>query len=68
VAPPPGLERQANEDLRTRTIGLTCLAGLAGAPALSLPLGRASELPAGVCLLGRVGEDERLLAAAAGVA
>jgi amidase len=67
VAPPPGLERQANEDLRTRTIGLTCLAGLAGAPALSLPLGRASELPVGVCLLGRVGEDERLLAAAAGV-
>jgi amidase len=66
VAPPPRLDPQASEDLRTRTIGLTCLAGLAGAPALSLPLGEATGLPVGVCLLGRVGEDERLLAAAAG--
>jgi amidase len=65
VAPPPDLNQAANEDLRTRTIGLTCLAGLAGAPAVSLPLGRADGLPVGVCLLGRVGEDERLLAAAA---
>ena len=64
VAPPPGLDTQASEDLRTRTIGLTCLAGLAGAPAVSLPLGEATGLPVGVCLLGRVGEDERLLAAA----
>jgi amidase len=65
VAPPPDLDLEANEDLRTRTIGFTCLAGLAGAPAVSLPLGSADGLPVGVCLLGRVGEDERLLAAAA---
>jgi amidase len=65
VAPAPDLDPAAGEDLRTRTIGLTCLAGLAGAPAVSLPLGRADGLPVGVCLLGRVGEDERLLAAAA---
>ena len=65
VAPAPELDQAASEDLRTRTIGLTCLAGLAGAPAVSLPLGRADGLPVGVCLLGRVGEDERLLAAAA---
>jgi amidase len=65
VAPPPDLGQAANEDLRTRTIGLTCLAGLAGAPAVSLPLGEADGLPVGVCLLGRVGEDERLLAVAA---
>jgi Asp-tRNA(Asn)/Glu-tRNA(Gln) amidotransferase A subunit family amidase len=32
---------------------------------VSLPLGHADRLPVGVCLLGRVGEDERLLAAAA---
>jgi amidase len=68
VAPPPGLDPQASEDLRARTIGLTCLAGLAGAPAVSLPLGEATGLPVGVCLLGRVGEDERLLAAAADAA
>ncbi len=65
VAPPPDLDQTANEDLRIRTIGLTCLAGLAGAPAVSLPLRQADGLPVGVCLLGRVGEDERLLAAAA---
>jgi amidase len=65
VAPAPDLDQPANEDLRIRTIGLTCLAGLAGAPAVSLPLGRADGLPVGVCLLGRVGEDERLLAVAA---
>jgi amidase len=65
VAPWPDLNQPANEDLRTRTIGLTCLAGLAGAPAVSLPLGQVDGLPVGVCLLGRVGEDERLLAAAA---
>jgi amidase len=65
VAPAPDLDSAAGEDLRTQTIGLTCLAGLAGAPAVSLPLGRADGLPVGVCLLGRVGEDERLLAAAA---
>ena len=65
VAPAPDLDQTANEDLRARTIGLTCLAGLAGAPAVSLPLGHADRLPVGVCLLGRVGEDERLLAAAA---
>jgi amidase len=65
VAPPPGIDPADGEDLRTRTIGLTCLAGLAGAPAVSLPLGVVDGLPVGVCLLGRVGEDERLLSAAA---
>jgi amidase len=65
VAPPPGLDPNANEDVRGRTIGLTCIASLAGAPAVSMPLAEATGLPAGVCLLGRVGEDERLLAAAA---
>ncbi|MFZ0386192.1 MAG: amidase family protein, partial [Solirubrobacteraceae bacterium] len=67
VAPVPNLDQRAGEDLRTRTIGLTCLAGLAGAPAVSLPLGQVDGRPVGVCLLGRVGEDERLLAAAAAV-
>jgi amidase len=67
VAPLPDLDPAASEDLRTRTLSLTCLAGLAGAPAVSLPLGHADGLPVGVCLLGRVGEDERLLAAAAAI-
>jgi amidase len=65
VAPVPNLDPRASDDLRMRTIGLTCLAGLAGAPAVSLPLGQVDGRPVGVCLLARVGEDERLLAAAA---
>ena len=64
VAPPPTLADEAKEDVRSRTLRLTCLAGLAGAPAVSLPLGTAGGLPVGVCLVARVGEDERLLAAA----
>ena len=64
VAPPPALGDAAREDLRSRTLRLTCLAGLAGAPAVSLPLASDGGLPVGVCLLARVGEDERLLAAA----
>ena len=64
VAPPPTLDDDAKQDLRARTLRLTCLAGLTGAPAVSLPLGTAAGLPVGVCLVGRVGEDEPLLAAA----
>jgi amidase len=66
VAPPPTLDEEGKQDLRGRTLRLTCLAGLAGAPALSLPLATAAGLPVGVCLVARVGEDERLLAAARG--
>jgi len=64
VAPLPTLDPTAREDLRRRTVRLTCIAGLAGAPAVSLPLANVSNLPVGVCLLARPGDDERLLAAA----
>ncbi|HTU29721.1 MAG TPA: amidase [Solirubrobacteraceae bacterium] len=52
-------------DTRARLLSLTCLAGLAGAPQVSLPLCRAAGLPLGLGLLARPGEDETLLAAAA---
>jgi len=64
VAPMPTLAGPAKEDLRRRTLRLTCIAGLAGAPAVSLPQATVGGLPVGVCLLARAGEDERLLAAA----
>jgi amidase len=64
VAPPPTLPAEVKDDLRARTMRLTCIAGLAGAPAVSLPLAEVDRQPAGLCLVGRPGDDERLLAAA----
>lgn len=64
TAPLPNLDADVRTDLRARTVRLTCLAGLAGAPAVSLPLAQAGRLPVGICLLGRSGDDEALLAAA----
>ncbi len=64
VAPPIGVAGPAKDDLRNRTLRLTCLAGLAGLPAVSLPLAEVDRRPVGVCLVGRAGDDESLLAAA----
>ncbi len=41
------------------------LCAVTGAPSISLPAGTASGLPIGISVLGRRGEDERLLALAA---
>lgn len=67
VAPPIGLSGEAKDDMRLRTMRLTCVAGLGGLPAVSLPIGSVAGLPAGVCLVGRAGDDGLLLAAAAAV-
>ena len=47
---------------RGATLRLTCLASLAGLPALSLPTARVGTLPAGLCLAGGPGADRSLLA------
>ncbi len=65
IAPEPVTSVTAEEDLRLRTLALTCIAGLAGTPAVSLPAATPDGFPVGICLLGRPGDDERLLAAAA---
>ena len=65
-APPIDAGLDAMRDIAARTVGLTCLAGLAGAPQLSLPLASVEGLPVGVGLLARPGADATLLAAAAG--
>ncbi|GAA2863333.1 hypothetical protein GCM10010472_20780 [Pseudonocardia halophobica] len=45
---------------------MTCLAGLAGAPAVSVPLLRTADgRPAGLCLVGAPGTDLDLLRLAA---
>ncbi len=57
------------EAARGATVRMTCLAGLAGAPALSLPLLRCARgLPVGLCLVGAPGGDRGLLALGAQVA
>jgi amidase len=48
--------------LRPRISMLTCIAGTAGAPQLTLPLAEVDGLPIGLSLLGPRGADEMLIA------
>ncbi|MFI5427347.1 amidase family protein [Aeromicrobium sp. UC242_57] len=60
VAPP--LRRAKDlELLRRTTMQLTCVAGAAGLPAVSVPLVTANGLPAGVSLVGPAGSDRALI-------
>ncbi|MEP9363907.1 AtzH-like domain-containing protein [Nocardioides sp. CN2-186] len=58
VAPVIGEGLQA---VRDATMSLTCLAGIAGLPAVSIPRTTRTGLPAGVCLLAAPGRDRDLL-------
>ena len=58
VAPLLGQGLQA---VRDATMRLTCVAGLAGAPAVSLPLTTRGGLPCGVSLVAAPGRDRALL-------
>ncbi|SDG02607.1 Asp-tRNAAsn/Glu-tRNAGln amidotransferase A subunit [Blastococcus aurantiacus] len=51
----------ATPELRNATMRLTCLAALAGLPAVSLPVRTGDGLPAGVCLVAAPGRDRALL-------
>lgn len=68
--PPPLLEVAGEEkaSLRARTLALTCVAGLAGAPALAVPGRSTGGLPLGLALVGCPGDDEALVGLAAAVA
>lgn len=65
AAPKLELPAAEKQSLRDRTIAMTCIAGLAGVPAVSVPAASVAGLPLGLCLLARRGEDEMLLATAA---
>ncbi|MEO6511486.1 MAG: DUF3225 domain-containing protein, partial [Nocardioides sp.] len=52
------------QSVRVATMQLTCLAGLGGLPAVSIPLATESGLPGGVCLVAAPGRDRDLLALA----
>jgi Asp-tRNA(Asn)/Glu-tRNA(Gln) amidotransferase A subunit family amidase len=65
-APARDASAAAVEAERAGTLRMTCLAGLAGAPAVSVPLLRAADgRPAGLCLVGAPGSDLDLLRLAA---
>ncbi|GAA2240525.1 amidase [Promicromonospora sukumoe] len=60
VAPRP----EDAEAAREATMLLTCVAGIGGLPAVSVPVTTASGLPAGACLVGPAGSDRALLTVA----
>lgn len=64
VAPPSG-DSLALEAVRQATMQLTCVAGIAGLPAVGVPLATAAGLPAGACLVGPAGSDRALIELAA---
>jgi Asp-tRNA(Asn)/Glu-tRNA(Gln) amidotransferase A subunit family amidase len=61
-APPVDADAATIDTIRAGTLRLTCLASLAGLPALSIPTARVGTLPAGLCLVGAPGADRSLLA------
>lgn len=66
----PSLSATAAEfdAIRSRTLGLTCVAGIGGYPAVSAPLLRVPGGPVGLCLVGPRGTDLALVALAATLA
>jgi amidase len=67
AAPAPSPDAALHEAQRARTLRLTCLAGLAGAPVVVLPLAADEGLPLGIAFIGHPGSDLELLAFAAGL-
>lgn len=63
VAPGREADPSEREQARVAAGQLTCLASLAGAPAVAIPLMEVQGLPAGVSLVGPPGSDLGLLAA-----
>jgi amidase len=61
IAPPLAATGEALEQFRVRTMRLTCIAGLAGLPQISIPVGTVSGCPAGLSFIGWAGADEVLL-------
>jgi amidase len=60
-APPRDVEPAVIDTIRASTQRLTCLASLAGLPAVVAPTLRVGTQPAGLCLVGAPGADRALL-------
>ena len=61
VAPLVTADEAGLEDYRNQATRMLCIAGLAGFPQLSLPLGTRLDAPLGLSLLGPAGSDRSLV-------
>ena len=61
LAPRRDADPAAVDAVRLRTMAITCIAGLAGLPQVSLPLATPDGVPLGVSLLGPAGSDRALI-------
>ncbi len=61
VAPLVSADEAGLEDYRNRATRMLCIAGLAGLPQISLPLGERLGAPLGISLLGPAGSDRSLV-------
>ncbi|MBL6454420.1 amidase [Belnapia sp. T6] len=63
-APKLGASMAEQNAVRERTMGVTAIAGLAGLPEVSLPVGKVEGAPVGLSLIAGPGRDRALLALA----
>ncbi|MEI7024286.1 amidase [Paenibacillus sp. y28] len=61
IAPLRGQTGEALEHRRSRTMQLTCIAGLAGLPQATLPLAKVNGCPVGLSVIAAQGQDRKLL-------
>ena len=68
IAPRIDTPQDELESFRVRVMRLTCIAGLAGLPQISVPVGTVAGCPVGLSFVGWAGGDEALLDLAVAVA
>ena len=61
IAPLKNASGEASERTRRATLSLTCLAGLAGLPQVTVPLAQVAQCPIGVSFIAAPGRDMALL-------
>ncbi len=60
-APPPQITDKNKAAMRAGTLRLTCVASIAGLPAVAVPAAQVDGLPVGLCLVGTRGSDRGLV-------
>ena len=68
IAPRTDTPQSELESFRVRVMRLTCIAGLAGLPQVTVPAGTVAGCPVGLSFVGWAGGDEALLDLAVAVA